>query len=162
MLQNKEHRTMEECRGPKRKTQNVPLFLQKLFTIINSNESSNAICWNSDGMSFTVVNKDLFTHFVLPKHFKHRNMNSFVRQLNMYDFHKCKRSTQDISFAHPYFIRDREDLLVKIKRKTNSSYVDFQKNQQMQMSEKVMGQEVLGSMQNQISNQSNRMQNELN
>ena len=55
----------------------------------------------------------------------------------MYDFHKCKRSTQDISFQHPFFVRGREDLLIRIKRKTNSSYIDVHKQQaQMHLMER--------------------------
>ena len=49
-------------------------------------------------------------------------MNSFVRQLNMYDFHKKKRSTKEIVFYHESFVRDQPELLPAIKRKTNSLY----------------------------------------
>jgi len=46
----------------------------------------------------------------------------------MYDFHKVKRSVEEIKFRHPFFQRGREDLLVKIKRKTNSGYVQTYRN----------------------------------
>jgi hypothetical protein len=39
-------------------------------------------CWLQD------VNE--FTKTLLPRHFKHSNFASFVRQLNKYDFHKIK------------------------------------------------------------------------
>lgn len=52
-------------------------------------------------------------------------MNSFVRQLNMYDFHKRRRSAHEIIFYHPYFLRDHPEILMKIKRKTNSQYVEL-------------------------------------
>ncbi|KAJ1843236.1 hypothetical protein LPJ73_005549, partial [Coemansia sp. RSA 2703] len=54
----------------------------------------------------------------------------FVRQLNMYGFHKVNKSprghrtmaeNQIWEFSHPKFIRDRPDLLEHIKRKTMES-----------------------------------------
>ena len=41
----------------------------------------------------------------------------------MYDFHKVKRSVEEIKFKHKYFQRDRADLLSLIKRKTNRKYI---------------------------------------
>lgn len=40
----------------------------------------------------TVAQNEKFTRSILPKHFKHSNMASFVRQLNKYDFHKVRQT----------------------------------------------------------------------
>ncbi|KAJ3109717.1 hypothetical protein HDU96_007147 [Phlyctochytrium bullatum] len=88
------------------------------------------ISWNYSGTSFIVCNVLEFSREVLPKHFKHNNFSSFVRQLNMYGFHKVNKSprgsrtlaeNQVWEFSHPKFLRDRPDLLDEIKRKPMES-----------------------------------------
>jgi len=57
------------------------------------------------------------------------NMASFVRQLNMYGFHKVmsvdsgglKGENDESEFSHPYFIRGQEHLLDQIKRKVSTA-----------------------------------------
>ena len=51
----------------------------------------------------------------------------------MYDFHKRRRSADEIIFYHDFFVRDREDLLCQIKRKTNSAYAQSKIDQALQI-----------------------------
>ncbi|KAG9472866.1 heat shock factor protein 1 isoform X2 [Eleutherodactylus coqui] len=108
---------------------NVPAFLAKLWTLVEDPETDPLICWSPEGNSFHVFDQGRFAKEVLPKYFKHNNMASFVRQLNMYGFRKVvhieqgglvKPEKDDTEFQHPYFIRAHEHLLENIKRKVNN------------------------------------------
>ena len=99
-------------------TDGVPTtFLQKTFEMISDTTYSDTVCWSQDGKSFLIKNSKAFSEEVLPKYFKHNNLASFVRQLNMYDFHKRRCKNQFHVFEHPFFVRERYDLLGVIRRK---------------------------------------------
>ncbi|KAM3828827.1 heat shock factor protein 4 [Vipera latastei] len=109
-------------------TSNVPAFLTKLWTLVEDPETNHLICWNTNGTSFHVFDQSQFAKEVLPKYFKHNNMASFVRQLNMYGFRKVvnieqgglvKPERDDTEFQHLYFLQGHEHLLELIKRKVS-------------------------------------------
>uniref|UniRef100_A0A8C2WZV6 Heat shock transcription factor 1 n=1 Tax=Cyclopterus lumpus TaxID=8103 RepID=A0A8C2WZV6_CYCLU len=108
---------------------NVPAFLTKLWTLVEDPDTDPLICWSPSGTSFHVFDQARFSKDVLPKFFKHSNMASFIRQLNMYGFRKVvhiehgglvKPERDDTEFQHPFFIRGEEHLLENIKRKVTS------------------------------------------
>ncbi|XP_045880285.1 heat shock factor protein 1 isoform X2 [Meles meles] len=108
---------------------NVPAFLTKLWTLVSDPDTDALICWSPSGNSFHVFDQGRFAKEVLPKYFKHNNMASFVRQLNMYGFRKVvhieqgglvKPERDDTEFQHPCFLRGQEQLLENIKRKVTS------------------------------------------
>jgi hypothetical protein len=96
-------------------------FLSKTFEILSEESLKDIISWNEDGTSFIIKNVTDFSETVLPKYFKHSNFASFVRQLNMYDFHKCKNGEEN-SFCHSLFQKGRRHLLKDIHRKTSQCY----------------------------------------
>ena len=59
-------------------------FLTKTFNLVEDPSTNDVISWNEDGSSFVVWNQTDFAKDLLPKHFKHNNFSSFVRQLNTY------------------------------------------------------------------------------
>ena len=92
--------------------------------MLNESKFSGIISWASTGTSFLITRIPDFTTLVLPQYFRHKNFSSFVRQLNMYDFHK-ERDTGDIQvYAHPCFIRGDKEKLCKIYRKTSEWYTE--------------------------------------
>lgn len=66
------------------------------------------IYWSSNGLEFTIKDISKFEEIVLPKYFRHNKMNSFVRQLNMYGFHKTKYNNFKSTFKHPMFQKGQQ------------------------------------------------------
>lgn len=115
----------------------VPGFISKLYRILADNAFAPLIHWTADGCSFVVARPDDFARRVLPAFFKHNNFSSFVRQLNMYSFHKVQQpaggsalastggGAQMLEFANDSFQRDHPDKLVDIRRKTGKEGEDL-------------------------------------
>ncbi|XP_063166630.1 heat shock factor protein 2 isoform X2 [Candoia aspera] len=121
----------------------VPAFLSKLWALVGDAPSNQLITWSQNGQSFLVLDEQRFAKEILPKYFKHNNMASFVRQLNMYGFRKVVHVDSGIvklerdgpvEFQHPYFKQGREDLLEHIKRKVSSSKPEENKIRQEDLS----------------------------
>jgi hypothetical protein len=99
-------------------------------SMVSDTRNQHLISWNPSGTSFLVCNATRFSQEVLPEHFKHSNFSSFVRQLNMYGFHKINKSPRGQrgnneneiwEFSHTKFQRGRPDILEDIKRKAMDS-----------------------------------------
>lgn len=105
-------------------TTNVPLFIKKLWKIVNDESNMEIISWNNSGDGFEIHDQLGFISQTLPKYFKHNQLSSFVRQLNLYDFHKSQSIERDeFQFTHPFFMKDVPQLLPLIKRKVPSGIV---------------------------------------
>ncbi|KXL45066.1 MAG: hypothetical protein FE78DRAFT_80321 [Acidomyces sp. 'richmondensis'] len=102
-------------------------FVRKLYKMLESPQDESVVRWGNEGDSFVVLENEKFTKHILPKHFKHSNFASFVRQLNKYDFHKVRHNNEDggtspygpgaWEFRHPDFKMNNKDALDNIRRK---------------------------------------------
>ena len=102
------------------KNEKFETFLLKLNEILNNKSYSQIINWTNDGESIIVKDHNELTKKVLPKFFKHHNYASFVRQLNMYNFHKIRTdsNSNEQLFKHDKFIKGISiDKIKKMKRK---------------------------------------------
>ncbi|CAI4036441.1 hypothetical protein SMKI_15G2860 [Saccharomyces mikatae IFO 1815] len=71
--------------GP-RPPQNA-IFIHKLYQILEDDSLHDLIWWSPSGLSFMIKPVERFSK-ALATYFKHTNITSFVRQLNIYGFHK--------------------------------------------------------------------------
>ncbi|KAM6946021.1 heat shock factor protein 4 [Aplochiton taeniatus] len=151
---------------------NVPAFLTKLWTLVEDPDTNHLICWSASGTSFHVFDQGRFAKEVLPKYFKHNNMASFVRQLNMYGFRKVvnieqsglvKPERDDTEFQHLYFLQGHEHLLEHIKRKVSMVKSEETKVRQEDLSKLLYEMQLLRSQQDNMECQMQDMkqQNEV-
>ncbi|KAG9263212.1 heat shock factor protein 1-like isoform X1 [Astyanax mexicanus] len=109
----------------------VPAFLTKLWTLVDDSCTNELVCWSEEGCSFIVLDEQRFSKEVLPLYYKHCNMTSFIRQLNMYGFHKVvpldsgllkeDGRGDSVEFQHEHFRKDQPHLLTLIHRKVSVS-----------------------------------------
>ena len=78
-------------------------FLLKLYEILSKEEYSKIIHWSQNGSYIVITNIHLLAKKILPIYFNHQNYSSFVRQLNMYNFHKIRT---DPDKQEQYFINE--------------------------------------------------------
>jgi len=115
---------MDSVKSAPRKNHNQ--FVATLWNIVNSSAHKDVCSWTAAGDALLIKKIPEFICQVLPQFFNHGNLQSFVRQLNMYDFHKIslKKTSRQTSwqcFQHEHFLKARPDLLGLIKRKQSQS-----------------------------------------
>nr|XP_033801575.1 heat shock factor protein 3-like [Geotrypetes seraphini] len=106
----------------------VPAFLTKLWTLVEDPSNDDVICWSWNGQNFSILDEQRFAKEIIPKYFKHNNISSFIRQLNMYGFRKVvslenglikPEKGSALEFQHPFFKQGKAELLENIKRKVS-------------------------------------------
>lgn len=111
-------------------------FLAKLFAILSNKQISSIINWCEDGERFHIIQGDRFQNEVIPMYFKHRNLKSFIRQLNLHGFKKLRSKTKqnDLTqevYKHHFFRRDQPELVSFIKRKISKPAEGDEKTEQI-------------------------------
>ena len=81
---------------PHVKNQQNVVFIHKLYDILENKDLAHLIWWSGNGLSFFIKPNEQFSK-TLAKYFKHTNITSFVRQLNIYGFHKVTNLNESSS-----------------------------------------------------------------
>ncbi|WEW56253.1 Heat shock transcription factor [Emydomyces testavorans] len=128
-----ERRALAAKKDAQAKRKQIPPFVQKLSSFLDESKNTDLIRWSEDGRSFIVLDEDQFARTLIPELFKHSNYASFVRQLNMYGFHKKvglsdnsmraseRKNKTPSEYSNPYFRRGHPDLLWLIQKPKNVS-----------------------------------------
>ncbi|KAL8891640.1 MAG: hypothetical protein Q9192_005713 [Flavoplaca navasiana] len=115
------------------KRKQIPPFVQKLSSFLDESRNTELIRWSDSGDSFVVIDEEEFARTLIPELFKHKNYASFVRQLNMYGFHKKvglsdnsmraseRKNKSPSEYYNPFFKRGRPNLLWLIHKPTPPS-----------------------------------------
>ncbi|KAH7021170.1 uncharacterized protein B0I36DRAFT_296711 [Microdochium trichocladiopsis] len=123
-----EERAQRAKREAQAKRKQIPPFVQKLNSFLEESKNTELIRWSERGDSFIVLDEDEFAKTLIPELFKHNNYASFVRQLNMYGFHKKvglsdnsmkaseRKNKSPSEYYNPYFRRGHPNLLWLINK----------------------------------------------
>ncbi|CAJ2511279.1 Uu.00g069040.m01.CDS01 [Anthostomella pinea] len=123
-----EEKAQRARRDAQAKRKQIPPFVQKLNSFLEQSRNTDLIRWSERGDSFIVLDEDEFAKTLIPELFKHNNYASFVRQLNMYGFHKKvglsdnsmkaseRKNKSPSEYYNPYFKRGHPNLLWLINK----------------------------------------------
>jgi len=113
-----------------------------IFSFLDESKNTDLIRWSDSGDSFIVLDEDEFAKKLIPELFKHNNYASFVRQLNMYGFHKRvglsdnsmkaseRKNKSPSEYYNPYFKRGHPNLLWLINKPKSGKKSDKKTNKQ--------------------------------
>ena len=121
-------------RNNQRKVNKSESFLSKLYDILKNNSYSKIIHWDTDGKRVIISDVVNLCNIVLPKFYKHHNYSSFVRQLNLYGFHKSKGITKfgdsyELETFHSKATKEEISQIVKPNKKMKNLVEYIKSNQ---------------------------------
>jgi len=93
-----------------------PMKLHKIVERCEIDGYSDIISWMPHGRSFKIHNRNEFVTKVMPKYFYITRFTSFIRQLTLYGFYKCRKGADKGSFFHELFLCGRPGLCAGITR----------------------------------------------
>ena len=91
----------------------------KLYRLLRESEEAgktDIISFTEDGKQFCVHKPTEFEAEILPHYFRHNQLSSFRRLLNMYGFARLQEGAEGGTFRHPSFIKGKPELCKDLDR----------------------------------------------
>ncbi|KAK5782375.1 hypothetical protein RI543_000311 [Arxiozyma heterogenica] len=101
-------------------------FIHKLYTLLEDEVLDDLIWWSDDGISFHIKPVEEFSQ-MLSRYFKHTNITSFVRQLNIYGFHKINNFIDTTILDNVDYKTTVDDSRTSSNNKSNNNNSNSQK-----------------------------------
>lgn len=105
-------------------TKNFP---ELLFDIISAEENADMISWLPHGRGFSINDKQRFSDIILKRYFDGAKFTSFTRRLKRWDFVRVPRGPELGAYYNERFVRDRPDLVQKMRYQMEGSKFEKQK-----------------------------------
>jgi len=93
----------------------------KLHSILSNPRLSHIISWLPHGRSWRINNHKEFEQKIIPRYFRHRNLSSFMRQVNGWGFHRITAGLDRNSYYLEKFLRGKSSLCKQIKRPSSKA-----------------------------------------
>ena len=96
--------------------ESFPVKLHRLLRETEEAGKTDIISFSKDGKEFSVHKPAALESEILPNYFRHNQLSSFRRLLNMYGFLRLQDGAEGGTFRHPSFLKDRPDLCKDLDR----------------------------------------------
>jgi len=110
----------------KRRAYSHESFPEKLYRMLEETEregNDHIVSFIPDGSAVEIHQPIAFEKTIIPKYFRHKQLESFRRQFSMYGFQRPKNGPHRGAYHHQLFIRGRPELLKQIRRVTEIDVV---------------------------------------
>lgn len=98
-----------------------PLKLYRILYEAQKSGQDDIVSFLPNGKVFKIHKPDKFVSNIMPKYFAAGRLNTFMKQLNLYGFHRITEGNDKGAYYHPRFVRGRRFLCSKIRRKRISN-----------------------------------------
>ena len=110
-------------------------FIYKLYDILRTPKYEKIIHWSQDGKTIVISSINKLSKKILPIFYNHHNYSSFVRQLNMYNFHKIRNKTVK-NYDEQIFIHENFNKNLKFEEIKNIERKNSKNNSDLMVEEK--------------------------